>query len=401
MKTVLATGLPKINYYMITKHQEFLVVNESCDRDSCGKAIKNLQPDLLVISDVILGSEPENAVAFLRRVIIDSRDMYILLIISEGQGSSWSKALSSKDMDEFKGRVSVLYSPVKGSHFSEVLYGVSSLSDGLREPRVIAVWSPKSGDGGSTITEAIGCMLWENKPTEEDKIGIVDYNIRFPNLRLRLGLGECNVIDDVLPFISGGKLTREIIAEYEKIVEKRKGLFFLGGIRRPELFKRYNNNHFNEILETCRKVYRYSVIDSGNLLDVSSTHTALKNADCIFAVIQPNYISKHCLKSSLKLFPSIGIDPRKVKVIINRYDPRRNEEPGIILSGLNIDFAGSLIDLGDSVSSYEGVSFFKNREERALSGFAKSLVEILEKQNILPESKKNTSSVLKQFIRSA
>ena len=268
--------------------------------------------------------------------------------------------------------------------------------------KVLAVWGPKPGDGVSTVADAAAQLLWERRERETDKIILLDYNTRTPYLKFQLGLDGCNLLDDLLPFISASNLTTKILEKYMATIYNKEGLHFIGGIKRPEFDGRYDHIHFNSLLDAVCSLGQNTVIDAGNIPDRAGTVTALKKADYILAVMQPSYISKQCLKRSLSLFPALGINPNKVGIVYNRYRSE-DEDPQVMAAGLNLPVLGTLNELG-SEKHLTGNSWLLNyKGVKTVALFGESLKNILEACGMLPpsESKKKSGLLPRLFAKGA
>lgn len=263
--------------------------------------------------------------------------------------------------------------------------------------KILAVWGPKPGDGTTMVAEAITQMLWEKRKGNE-RIVLMDYNTRTPNLKYRLGLDDLNILDELLPFISSSKLTPEILVQHAVNIYQKEGVHFLGGIRRPEFNGRYNCTNFNKLLDTVESYYHKTVIDAGNILDLAGTVTALQRADYVLAVLQPSYISKQNLKQSRSFFPSLGINPNKIGIIFNRYRIN-DEEPKIMARGLDLKVLGILNELDSEKSHLEHSWLINTKEKKDISLYRENLKKILERCNILQiEECKEKIKILPRFF---
>ncbi|PKM86609.1 MAG: hypothetical protein CVU87_11630 [Firmicutes bacterium HGW-Firmicutes-12] len=278
-------------------------------------------------------------------------------------------------------------------------------SDGTKdekEPTILAVWGPKPGDGTSTVAEAITQILWEKRSQMKSLIGLMDFNTRTPCMKYRLGLDKYNLLDDLLPFISAKKLTPEILANYAVEIYGKESLQFVGGIKRPEFKGRYTEVHFNILLDTAQELFHKTIIDAGNVLDQTGTVTALKRADYILAVMQPNFVSKQCLKYGLSLFPALGIDSNKIGIVYNRYQ-KHDEQPQIMTSGLNVEFLGTLEELGSEKDLIGATWLLDEKKQNRVSSYRDSLSSILVACRMLPvvERKKKGKLLPRFFAKEA
>ena len=385
MKTVLATGLQKVDEYILTTHTDMLILERVASIEDCLVALKIHEPSLLVFSNQVVQIEKKER--FIEEATVLVPGMRIIYLDTSSGG------VLCEDLE--KRGINCLCSPVTGQDISRLLHMIKNVEN--QAPEITAVWSPKSGDGASLTSEALAQLLWQCRDHDRDTVGILDFNVKSPCLRYRLGLDDKVVIDELLPFISAGCLTPDLLNKYSKETRKKNGLCFVGGISRPELYSRYSYAHFNTILNVAGVLFSQIVTDAGSLLDNAGTVTALKNADIIFAVMQPDYVSRQCLKHALGLLPAHGINPNKVKVLINRHHAQITEEPAAVIKGLNVEMAGVLPDIG--INAYSaGESLFDNQYDRSVLTYMSELKNILEKYGLITGISRKKSSLLPRIF---
>jgi MinD-like ATPase involved in chromosome partitioning or flagellar assembly len=397
VKTILATGEGKIDRYIITTHQDFLILAQVENADQCIAAVTLHGPDLVVISDLIFPTESlEKMVLFLDLLKNRTPEVRILFIITRNQ-QEWTCLQKTKPLQQ---GVGLVFSPVRGRELSRALYEISESVAIKDTPSLVAVWSPKPGDGASFTTEAVSYALWKNREKEEEAVGVLDFDIKTPFLKYRFGLEESSVIDSLLPYIEAGKLSPEIVYDYAPRIARKVGLGFIGGIKRPEFYRRYNAIHFNAICDTTRCLYSKVVVDAGNVLDNAGTITALKNADLILALIQPDPISYHCLIEGLEQFPAYGINPNKVNVIVNRVWSALEEDYRGITTGLRVKTAGCLRDLGShALTARKKPLFFQHHSpSKEMTTYLQSLQNILTSCGLVNTAKESNKQGLLQKL---
>lgn len=378
MKVILATNHPEVNKYIIKNQKDFLIVAQADCTSHCLQAVRTHRPDLVIASDALTGNETWDQVrSFLysvKEIIPHSRILCL-----------FAQELTKKQLSQLQERdIKYLNKPITEISLSQKLNDYAQNYIGEIDPKVLAIWSPKPGDGSSLVTEAASYVLYDNKESEDQLIGVLDLNLPRPFLKYRYHLDESVILDELLPYISSGTLNTEILQTCARSAEKRKGLKFVGGVARPELFRRYGHIHLNSLIETAKKTFKKTVIDAGGDLYNHGTVTALKNADLILTVLQPNYISKICLRHSLSLLPSMGISLNKVKIVLNRYFMQSPEDPAVIMSGINTEFLGTLADLGPGANCLEASSLFSPAGNRTTAEFLAKLKDILVPAHSLP-----------------
>lgn len=394
MKTLLATNYPELNRYILTTHQDFLILAEPDSQDECLEALTTHQPELIILSDCLkeLDADMEKQLAFIRQVE-DILPCANILFLFKKTALLPGQEDAVKNLDIF-----YLSHPFQGQELSQMLYSITDRKKSVNTPNVVAAWSPKPGDGASLTAEAVSHVLYKQRTEEQEYIGLLDFNIKMPYLKYRLGFDDSTVIDELLPYIAAGSLTPEVLLEYAPSINKQDKYRFMGGLTRPELYNRYNATHFNTIMGESRKFFSKTVINAGSNLDNVGTITALKNADVILAVMQPNYLSKQCFKQAFSLFPALGINPNKIKMVINRCR-EKEVEAKVIASGLEVEVLGILNELGTEANIIEETLLWERTDNKNVTDYLNFLQDMLEQCGLtVPTEKKKKK---KLFARGA
>lgn len=381
MKIILATNNKRINEYVMSIHSDLYILSEVDTMAECIEICNLSNPDLVLVSDRLYGLAFEQLLTLLK----NTKVVYITQ-----QNEPKQKELSDKG-------VIILLAPVKATDLSKVLFSLSDPSNSTREPSVLAVWTPKAGDGGSFTTIHLAEAL-KNISEDEDKIGILDLNIKSDSLKYQLSLDFVHIIDELLPYIASGKLNSELMLECAReVFHKGSNLWYVGGVLRPELYVQYTSLQLHYIIKTAKNLFTRTVIDAGSLLDNTGTVIALKDADVILAVIHPSYVSRQLLYYSLSMFPAFGINPNKVKIVVNRFSPEIiGDNPHVIIDGLGVDLIGVLPDLGfEALTAVNRNRTVSIDNKRLVTNYTLAIKDIFEKLSLINETKKSLFSRIK------
>lgn len=372
MKAILATNHLEVNKYIIKTRQDILIIAQADTANHCLETVRKHKPDLVITSDALIGNETwDQFISFLYSLKEAEQKTMLLCLFTQME-------LTKRQMSELHEKgIRYLNKPISEKSLSWILNNLTEKGKEGIEPKILAIWSPKPGDGSSLVTEAASYVLYDYKESEDRLIGVLDLNLLRPFLKYRYHFDESIILDDLMPYINSGTLNPEILQTGACSAGKRKGLKFIGGIARPELYRRYGHTHLTYLIETAEKTFHKTVIDAGGDLYNMGTVTALKNADVILAVLQPNYISKICLRHSLALLPSMGINPNKVKIVINKFADQGPEDPAMIMTGINSEFLGTLADLGKDANYLCDSSLSSSAGNRNASTFFANLKDIL------------------------
>lgn len=172
-------------------------------------------------------------------------------------------------------------------------------------------------------------------------------------------------------------------AIFEKNVIKSKyanNLFILtGNISLFTCKSVLNNEYYLRILEKAKELYDYILIDTSSNLFIDSTQFALLNANHIFFVAEPTYLSIDRTRRVLKdIFPIWGVYEKKIGIIINKYH-KKSPEKAIINSLLREWEISGYIKLSEdydlSLNLGKPLSLVKEEE----------FLHLLEKIDIIPK----------------
>lgn len=392
MKAVLAINNTELENLILTTHHDLPVVGRAQTLEHCLQQIDLHKPELLIISDLIgVGQTWDELLVRMKDIRKYSPQTSVLfLFLSDGTktGGMDERAFALTGLG-----FTCLTPPIAGLGISQKIYRLMQERESTDTPSMIAVWSPKPGDGGSLAAEALTSAFWE-KRGKEDTIALMDFNLRTPFLKHRLKLEEANILDELLPYFDADCLTGGLLMDHACAVWQREGIRFVGGIRRPELKRRFNAMFFYQIMRAAGQCFAKTVIDAGNILDHPGTVMALKNADVILAVIQPNDVSRVCLQSSMQLFPALGINPNKTRVLLNRYTPETVFPPKITAGGVNLEVLGCLPDLGPEANSIGGEAVFITKRSKETKQFLERLQQSLAKLGLHSGEEKNKKAGL-------
>lgn len=341
------------------------------------KKFQLLKPDLILISDKLYAWEKEGLL-HLKKMQSQTR---IIFLPRQKIESQLLNALSEAG-------IIILSEPINTASLSKEIYIFQNRSRDRIQDTVFAVWTPKAGDGGSFTAVHLAETL--RNVGGNEKIGLLDFDIKSDSLKYQLGLDSACLIDELLPYIAAGKLSAPLMLECAReVIKKGSNIWFVGGISQPGMYARYSFLQLHFIIKTAKSLFAKTIIDAGSLLDNAGTICALKEADVILAVLNPSYVSKQMLQRSLEKFPLMGINPGKVKIIINRFSPEIiGQNPKVIVEGLDIDLVGLLPDLGlEGFVAVNGNRTICGEKKKALLNYNTAMNDMLSKLEIIPKTK--------------
>lgn len=389
MKTILATNNKKVNDYILATHTDLAILDEVKTLEEYKEKATLINPQLLIISEEFFSNFGKEEYDHILQDIHNLLPQIKILFLAQSE--------PAPNLSEIPG-IYILKAPISTSALSKTIYEVTSTTTSNRNATLIAVWSPKAGDGCSFTAIHLAAAM-RDIVDREDKVGLLDLNLKTSGLKYQLTFDDAQIIDELLPYVAAGRLTPEIMLECSKeMFRKDSGIWYIGGIAKPELYDQYTALQIHYIIENAKKLFHKTIIDAGSYLDNAGTITALKEADIIYAVIHPTYVSQQILKGMLDLLPMYGINPAKVTVIINRYSPEAvGDSPEIILANLNVSLAGTLPELGHEAISAVNSNRTVLREigKRTITQYNTTIKSILASLEPTVETKKNLLSRIK------
>jgi pilus assembly protein CpaE len=188
--------------------------------------------------------------------------------------------------------------------------------------RRIALFSPKGGQGKTTIAVNLAVML---RQLTGQPVVLVDADLRFGDANILLDLAYERSVVDVLPHIDSldGELLQQVLTRHSS------GLHLLVRPERPEIAETITSAHIERVLTTLPQSFEHVVIDCEVSYD-ERLLAVLDNADSILLVLTPNMGALRNAKHFLKLAQGLGYERQKIDIVINRANSNVNLKPGDI-----------------------------------------------------------------------
>lgn len=174
--------------------------------------------------------------------------------------------------------------------------------------QAIAIGSPESGDGKSTVA----LQLAHTVASAGRKVLLIDTNLRDPQLHRWLGLSNHNGLSDFL--MDSQKATPFIQA-----VPFVENLSLLSaGTPHPEAYKRLDSNRMLDWMETWRKDFDAIICDTANLLEFLDASFLAANVDGVLLVssvrkTKASRVNKTMKKIERYNLPAVGVIATHVK----------------------------------------------------------------------------------------
>jgi pilus assembly protein CpaE len=200
--------------------------------------------------------------------------------------------------------------------------GASASSAPQKTGRRLAMFSPKGGQGKTSISVNLAVMLRQLTGKE---IVLVDADLRFGDANILLDLPYERSILDLLPHIDNldGDLLDQVLTRHSC------GLQLLVRPERPELVETITAAHMEKVLTVLPQLFDFVVFDCEMSYD-EKLLAVLDHADSIVLVLTPNMGALRNAKHFLKLAEGLGYPRSKIDFVINRANSNVNLTPADI-----------------------------------------------------------------------
>ncbi len=173
----------------------------------------------------------------------------------------------------------------------------------------------KGGTGASTIAANFALALRHEAQAET---ALLDLDLELGEVSLILGLKPRFTLLDVLR--NSSRLDRELVSGM--LVRHDSGLAVMAGPETYDTPAVFENGDLSKLLLLLREQFAYVVIDAGPNLGKSS-ELLFELAESIYVVSQADVPGLRNAQRYVNHMQSFGAG--KVRLVLNRYEPRRNE----------------------------------------------------------------------------
>jgi pilus assembly protein CpaE len=206
--------------------------------------------------------------------------------------------------------------PVDATELSKALEGLAKRKGVIstRQGKVVAMFSAAGGVGCTTIA----CNLGANIALEMDgqnACALVDMNIQFGTVALAMNISEfSHTLADAVR--DSDRLDQNLLQGM--MVEHDSGCSVLPAPLNVTELESFDPMQVDTVIDTCRKAYRYVVLDMPHKIDEISI-TGLEAADEIFLVTDMVVPSIRNTIRVLETLRELEYKEEKIKLIISKY----------------------------------------------------------------------------------
>jgi len=181
------------------------------------------------------------------------------------------------------------------------------------EGKVIAVFSPKGGNGCSTIAINIAVTL----ARRGQQTILIDGSLQFGDVAVMLDMKGTTSISDVS---ERGEIDVDLISSVVQV--HKSNLNVLLAPPRPEMADVVTEESVKNLIESLRTSYDFIVIDTSSYL-TEKTLTMLDVSDRIILVTQQNLPSLKNVSRFFDLTESLEYESDKIKLVVNRVSEKK------------------------------------------------------------------------------
>jgi Flp pilus assembly CpaE family ATPase len=212
------------------------------------------------------------------------------------------------------------------------------------KPEIIAVASPKGGQGKTTIAVNLAAGLAHVAP---DSVVLVDGDLQFGDIANALDLASTR---GWLDAVASGD---DEIAFKASLHRHRSGVFVLTAPSSPELSEAITPDRFAAVLEHLARIFRFVVVDTTPGVG-EFTLAVIEAADHVVFVSNLTVPSLRALRTELDVLTRAGVRPPRQHVVVNFVDR---------VSGLTVKDAARItgVEVGVPIPRSSAVVLASNR----------------------------------------
>lgn len=359
---------------ILSKVEYITLVGEAENLDNALLIIDETNPDIILVDSNILGSGYEIS----EKIILDFPDANIIMVEKELKEDTMYKSI-------FAGAKDVIIHPYSPSKLVDSIYRTYQLSkkrevihrDTTIKTRrktgkgnVITVFSTKGGVGKTFVSTNLAIAL--GKLTDK-RVVLVDLDLDFGNTVLALNIVPRFTILDIVDDIRN--IDSDLIESY--LISHESGIKVLPANAQPQINEFINSSHVEVILRALQGSFDYVVIDMPARF-YEPANPAFQFADILLMVTTPEISTIRNIKSSISTLHELNYPKSKIKVILNKSNPKSQIRTKDVETTLNQSIYGIIDEdyklASLSLNSGNPVVMYKPR-----SGISKSFNNLAKK----------------------
>ncbi len=184
------------------------------------------------------------------------------------------------------------------------------LSHAGEPPRTIAITSAIPAEGKTTTAINLALVLAQN----EDRVLLIECDLRLPTFAARLGLGEAAGLSH---YLAGMKPLDECI---RPLPGQNNLDIMTAGLTPPSPAKLLGSMQFHNLIIQMRSIYKFVIIDSPPVASISDVQIIAREVDGVLLVVRSGSTSRHLVHRSCRMLRQTGA--RLLGSVLNGVDYR-------------------------------------------------------------------------------
>ena len=180
--------------------------------------------------------------------------------------------------------------------------------------QMITVFGTKGGIGKTFAATNLAVSLARNNGS---RVVLVDLDLDFGNAALALNIIPRYTISDVVNEIS--LLDQDLLESY--LISHSSGVKLLAANAQPQMTEFVTAEHVSLILKLLQNSFDYVIVDMPARF-YSPVDPALQDADILLLVTTPEVVTLRNIKSCLNTLGMLKYPSARIKVLLNKVDPR-------------------------------------------------------------------------------
>lgn len=239
--------------------------------------------------------------------------------------------------------------------------------EGMRDARIITVFSPKGGCGKTTVATNLACALAH----ADRRVVLLDFDLAFGDVGLAMGLQVKHHTGEAIEM--GDRLDE---AAFEGMLTKHSsGVRVLAAPANPADVEQVTPALLHRLIDVASSLYDFVIIDTAPNLDERNL-TLLESSDRVVVVTTLDVSAIKNVKVSLETLRMLSFPMDGIEVVLNRADSKVGLDPEHVPSLLKAPIAVRVPSSRDvPESTNHGSVLAYDRPKHAVSAAIRRLAE--------------------------
>jgi pilus assembly protein CpaE len=304
---------------------EAVLPNASVSYEDGLDAVLHAYPDVVLVG---MDSNPEQAEEFARLLYKERVRAMLVAIASQRDANAILSAMRA-------GYNEYVVLPEDAAQLRSAVHGAAfDLDDDDSKGIIVAVTGAKGGVGATMLATHLAAEL-----ASIHRVACLDFDFTMGDIAPAMDIIPKDTIADLLPraeTIDERMLTGSASVHPSKVhfICQPNDIDQIGDLHSDEIFN---------ILNAAAGAYQYVIVDCGSRLDDATT-TTLNVADQVFVIATPDVVSVRDCHRKLNALSALGVERKRVSVILNRVPRQPYLTRETIEQNLSINIVGSVSD---------------------------------------------------------